>query len=389
MSRLNTSSRKVRHADRKPSARSSSQQVRRRAAAFKLESLEERTMLSTTELRSLRRSSRDPTLRHLGEPARPLDARRRLRLSNQAAAGKASSRTDPNVSSVLAAINGKLPANDPKNAAQPLVPSAPSTRDRARAQPHWASKPVSVRSHHGVTLQSMVGPVTGVWSGLTAVGAGASPSGGGTGPGGGIAPAQIAGAYGLDLVMFGGIQGDGTGQTIAIVDNGDNPGFLNSSDPNYSTSALAQFDAFYGIPQLPSFSFQKYDQYGNPTSGVRRSRLGPGDRARRRVGPRHGPGRQDRPGRGQQRQLRRPRHRPGERGRGDPRRRGLDELRCLPRVLRLRLRRADLRQSVHRSRPRGPAQHGLPRLDGRLRRILRAATTRRSRPWWPAWAAPT
>ena len=30
---------------------------------------------------------------------------------------------------------------------------------------------------------------------------------------------------------------------------------------------LAQFDDFYGIPNLPTFSFQKYDESGTPISG--------------------------------------------------------------------------------------------------------------------------
>src|SRR5271165_150232 len=46
MKRSKTSARKVRQIGRKPLTRSSSQ-IRRRAAAFKLESLEERTLLST------------------------------------------------------------------------------------------------------------------------------------------------------------------------------------------------------------------------------------------------------------------------------------------------------------------------------------------------------
>ena len=41
-----------------------------------------------------------------------------------------------------------------------------------------------------------------------------------TGPAG-YGPAQIAGAYGLNLVMFGAIKGDGAGQTIAVVDAGE------------------------------------------------------------------------------------------------------------------------------------------------------------------------
>src|SRR3954471_15773856 len=49
MKRASTSSRKVRTGDRKSFARPSTQ-VRRRAAEFKLESLEERTLLSATKM---------------------------------------------------------------------------------------------------------------------------------------------------------------------------------------------------------------------------------------------------------------------------------------------------------------------------------------------------
>ena len=237
------------------------------------------------------------------------------------------------VATVQNAINGKLPA-DPRNALSPSPdPSKPST---TTTQP--GSGPAALGStthgtgiyyHDGVTLGSKVGPVSGVWSGLTSAGS-VSPSGGGTGPGGGIAPAQIAGAYGLNMVMFGSIVGDGTGQTIALVDNGDNPGFLNSSDPNYATSALAQFDAFYGIPQLPSFSFQKYDQNGSPTTGV--GDHGWGLEIALDVEWAHAmaPGANMALVEGNTRQLRRPWCRTGERGRGGPRQRRLHELRGIP-----------------------------------------------------------
>ncbi len=69
----------------------------------------------------------------------------------------------------------------------------------------------------------------------------------------GYDPSDLRAAYGLDHVMFGNVAGDGTGQTIAIVDAFDNPAFLNTTDPHYAESDLAQFDAQLGIPDPPSF----------------------------------------------------------------------------------------------------------------------------------------
>src|SRR6202041_253461 len=58
----------------------------------------------------------------------------------------------------------------------------------------------------------------------------------------GYTPQQLQTAYGLNQVSFAGIKGDGAGQTIALVDAYDNPSFLNSTDPNFNTSALHIFD---------------------------------------------------------------------------------------------------------------------------------------------------
>jgi subtilase family serine protease len=52
-------------------------------------------------------------------------------------------------------------------------------------------------------------------------------------------PAQIAHAYGLDNISFGAIKGDGTGQTIAIVDAYNNPNI---------GSDLHHFDQTFGLP---------------------------------------------------------------------------------------------------------------------------------------------
>ena len=91
-------------------------------------------------------------------------------------------------------------------------------------------------------------------------------------PASALTPAQIRHAYGIDQVTFGGITGDGAGQTIAIVDAGDNPGFLNSTDPNFDNSDLHKFDQQFGLPDPPSF--MKVNQEGSqrviiPPSNVR------------------------------------------------------------------------------------------------------------------------
>jgi len=70
-------------------------------------------------------------------------------------------------------------------------------------------------------------------------------------------PKQIAQAYGFDKVMFnGGIQGNGAGQTVAILAIGDNSAFVSSSDPNFGNSDLAQFDRAFGI--------NNFDKPGGP-----------------------------------------------------------------------------------------------------------------------------
>ncbi len=68
----------------------------------------------------------------------------------------------------------------------------------------------------------------------------------------GLSPATIRSAYGITAISFNGIVGDGTGQTIAIVDAGD--------DPNLA-SDLGAFDAQFGLPAPPSFT--KLNEYGN------------------------------------------------------------------------------------------------------------------------------
>jgi hypothetical protein len=84
------------------------------------------------------------------------------------------------------------------------------------------------------------------------------------GPGGGYAPDQLRTAYGFNNITFGKVAGDGSGQTIAIVDAYDDPAFVNSTDPNFDTSDLAVFDQQFGLPNPPSFT--KYNQSGQTTN---------------------------------------------------------------------------------------------------------------------------
>ena len=83
-----------------------------------------------------------------------------------------------------------------------------------------------------------------------------------------MTPAQIAHAYGFDKIQFsGGISGDGSGQTIAIVDEYDDPKMVNSGNSNFASSDLHMFDLQFGIAEHSGF-FRKVgvDQSGNVTS---------------------------------------------------------------------------------------------------------------------------
>ena len=74
-----------------------------------------------------------------------------------------------------------------------------------------------------------------------------------------VTPAQLRQAYGIDQISFTGpggttVTGDGSGQTIAIVEEG--------VDPTLGAD-LNTFDQFFGIPAPPSF--QVVDQNGVTT----------------------------------------------------------------------------------------------------------------------------
>jgi hypothetical protein len=96
----------------------------------------------------------------------------------------------------------------------------------------------------------------------------ANPSAGGSSSPYGLTPNQLRGAYGLGTysggtlssgVTFNGIAGDGTGQTIAIVDAYD--------DPN-AASDLNTFSTYYGLPTFGGSgapTFTKVNQTGGTT----------------------------------------------------------------------------------------------------------------------------
>jgi hypothetical protein len=83
-------------------------------------------------------------------------------------------------------------------------------------------------------------------------------------PPGAFTPAMLRHAYGIDAVSFAGISGTGAGQTIAIIDAGDNPKFVSSTDPSFGSSDLHFFDQQFGLPDPPSFiKLNQEGQQGN------------------------------------------------------------------------------------------------------------------------------
>ena len=63
----------------------------------------------------------------------------------------------------------------------------------------------------------------------------------------GLTPAQLTGAYGLNSITFptgsGPVKGDGSGETIALIDAYHDP---------YLASDLSTFDQAFGLPDPPS-----------------------------------------------------------------------------------------------------------------------------------------
>jgi hypothetical protein len=64
----------------------------------------------------------------------------------------------------------------------------------------------------------------------------------------------MRGAYGVSSLSFNGTGGNGAGETIAILDPGNDTGLVDSTSSSFSTSDLAVFDAYYGLANPPSFT---------------------------------------------------------------------------------------------------------------------------------------
>lgn len=71
----------------------------------------------------------------------------------------------------------------------------------------------------------------------------------------GLTPSQMRQAYGMTNIQFGSIVGDGTGQTIAIVDAYDDPTAL---------SDLMAFDSYFGLANPPSFTVVNQNGLSSP-----------------------------------------------------------------------------------------------------------------------------
>ena len=69
----------------------------------------------------------------------------------------------------------------------------------------------------------------------------------------GLLPSQVRNAYGVNNISFNGTTGNGSGQTIAIIDAFGDTGFVNSTSSSFANSDLAKFDAATGLPDPPSF----------------------------------------------------------------------------------------------------------------------------------------
>jgi hypothetical protein len=125
------------------------------------------------------------------------------------------------------------------------LPSAVAHVGARASKPHAVVPPAPATSHaaaHPPALPAGAHRVSPTYV-LSGRGGAARPL---DGPGpSGYGPGDLAAYYGFDQISFGGVAGDGTGQTIAIVDAGDDPTALGD---------LQGFDAYFGLPDPPSFT---------------------------------------------------------------------------------------------------------------------------------------
>ncbi len=152
---------------------------------------------------------------------------------------------------------------------------APLQRSARRARPRNPRAFLTARDDLEVRIvPALIGPTVTAPSVVVQPGSQPIEPDGGSGSPSGYTPQQIRTAYGVDGISFGSITGDGAGQTIAIVDAYDDPGLVDSSASNFSTSDLAEFDQAFGLPDPPSFT--KLNEYGSTTGLPGTDPAGPG-----------------------------------------------------------------------------------------------------------------
>jgi hypothetical protein len=81
----------------------------------------------------------------------------------------------------------------------------------------------------------------------------------------GYTPQQLQSYYGISNTKFGSIKGNGSGQTVVIIGDDDAPNLVSSSDPNFQSSDLVQFDQLMNLNAYSSSSpptFTKLDAFG-------------------------------------------------------------------------------------------------------------------------------
>jgi len=138
---------------------------------------------------------------------------------------------------------------------------------------------LSVNPHVQLNLMEFHDP-SRIPPGVTPSPLGILPLDGGTSFPVGYTPDQLATAYGIGNIKFGSVTGDGTGQTIAIVDAYDDPSFVNEYlpppmpggapvlNPNFATSDLGQFDSQLGIADPPNFTKVNESGQTSPLPGT-------------------------------------------------------------------------------------------------------------------------
>jgi protocatechuate 3,4-dioxygenase beta subunit/glutamine cyclotransferase len=239
----------------KPSVRHSAK-VRQRAAEFKLESLEPRTLLSVS-------SSTHPTKvpvnakGHLISPATngsPMPTAISKAVKDAHTVATVAAPTGP--TSVASTGISHIYTGKPANFGTPSTPPSPSgsTTNPGQYSPAQIAALKALSKDFKAIPQYVVMPSTG-----------SNPLHLDFEGPAGYAPAQISGAYGIGNVTFSnGVKGTGAGQTIAVTDVGDYPGFVNTGDPNFAASALHIFDQQFGLPDPPNFT--KYNMLGQTTN---------------------------------------------------------------------------------------------------------------------------